>query len=238
MSEKTEVLRRLQSINNKIRQLRKDKEYRRMDVEEKQHQIEQKKTALTEKRKEIKSFQKTTDIGELDLKAKEAEIEKIRSHLNAVKTNKEYSAILSEIGGYEADKSVIEDEILKMLSELDLLDGEARVLAKEIEEEEKQLNEYLQTAEIEITNFDKEMEALQKDEREFSALIDEEARYHYRRLVNHKDGIAVAGVSNQACLGCNMSLTMQTINLLMSTDKLVFCPNCGRILYLNENEKE
>lgn len=238
MSERMEVLRRLQSINSKIRQLKKDKEYRRMDVEEKQRQIQQKKAARTEKQKEIKSFQKTIDIKELDLKTKEAEIAKFRGQLNAVKTNKEYSALLLEIRGCEADKSVIEDEILKMLSEWETIDASAGELVKEIDEEEKQLNEYLRTMENEITGFDKEIEALQKDEKEFFALLDEDALYHYRRLVSHKDGIAVVGVSNHACLGCNMGLTSQTINLLMGGDNLVFCQNCGRILYLNENEEE
>ncbi|HHT9125561.1 MAG TPA: zinc ribbon domain-containing protein [Candidatus Brocadiia bacterium] len=237
MSERIEVLRRLQSINNKIRQLRKDKEYRRMDVQEKQRQIQYKKAALTEKQKEIKSFQKTIDIKELDLKTKEAEIQKFRVQLNIIKTNKEYNALLSEIKGREADKSILEDEILKRLSESELMDGEARKLAKEIDDEEKQLNEYLQTMETEITSFDKEIETLQNDEKEFFALLDEDALYHYRRLVSHKDGIAVAGVSNHACKGCNMGLTSQTINLLMGGDKLVFCHNCGRILYLNENEE-
>lgn len=238
MSETIAVLKRLQSINSKIRQLRKDKEYRRMDVEEKQRQIQQEKTTLAEKQKEIKSLHKTIDIKELDLKTKEAEIAKFRVQLNIIKTNKEYNALLSEIRGREADKSNVEDEILKMLSELELLDGEAKELVKKIDEEGKQLNEYLRTMETEITSFDKEIEALQKDEKEFYALIDEDALYHYRRLVNHKDGIAVAGVSNRACLGCNMGLTSQTINLLMGRDKLVFCQNCGRILYLNENEEE
>ena len=125
-----------------------------------------------------------------------------------------------------------------MLLELELMEGKVKELGKEVNEEEKQLNEYLRTMEIEITRFDKEIEALQEDEKKFFELVDEDALYHYRRLVNHKDGIAVAGVSNYACCGCNMGLTAQTINLLMAGDKLVFCHNCGRILYLNEVEKE
>lgn len=238
MGKAMEVLRRLQSINNRIRQLGKDKEYRRMDVEEKQRQIQQKQAALAEKQKETKSFHKTIDIKELDLKTKEAEIQKFRGQLNVVKTNKEYSALLLEINGREADKSIIEDEILKMLSELELVESGTKELAKGIYEEEKQLDEYIRTMEIEITSFDKEIEGLQKDEKNFFELIDEDALHHYKRLVSHKDGMAVAGVSNHVCLGCNMGLTSQTINLLMSGDKLVFCHNCGRILYLNEDEKE
>ncbi|MGR3309852.1 MAG: zinc ribbon domain-containing protein [Candidatus Brocadiales bacterium] len=238
MNKTMKVLRRLQSINNRTRQLRKDKEYRRMDVEVKQRQIQQKKAALAEKQEEIKSFQRTIDLKELDLKTKEAEIQKLRGQLNVIKTNKEYSAIVLEINGREADKSIIEDEILKMLSESESIDGRVKELTKGIDEEEKQLNEYLRVMEIEIADFDKEAETLQEDEKKFFELINEDALYHYKRLANHKDGIAVVGATNHTCLGCNMGLTSQTINLLMSEDKLVFCHNCGRILYLNEVEKE
>jgi predicted nucleic acid-binding Zn-ribbon protein len=209
-----------------------------MDVEEKRRKIEQKTAVFAEKQKGIKSFQKTIDMKELDLKTKDAGIQKLRGQLNVVKTNKEYSALLSEINGHEADKSIIEDEILKLLSESEVMEGGVKESSKEIDVEEKQLNEYLRAMEIEIAGFDREVETLQEDEKKFFELIEEDVLYHYKRLVGHRDGVAVVGVSNHVCLGCNMGVTSQTINLLMYGDKLVFCHNCGRIIYLNDNEKE
>src|SRR5574337_570189 len=119
MNERIEVLRRVQSIDTKLKRLEGDKLYRGYDVQKKQSQIQQKKAELSKLGEEIKTFQKNVNSRELDLKSTEAEINKLRLQMNQVKTNKEYSAIKNEIGGKEADKSVLEDEILGMMTKFE-----------------------------------------------------------------------------------------------------------------------
>lgn len=103
MNERIEVLRRLQSIDTQVKRLVGDKLYRGYDVQKKQHHIQQKKAELSKLGEEIKSVQKNVGSKELDLKSREAEINKLRLQMNQVKTNKEYNAIKTEIGGKEAD---------------------------------------------------------------------------------------------------------------------------------------
>lgn len=88
MNERIEVLRRLQSIDTKLRRLEGDKLYRSYDVQKKLTLIQQKKTDLSKLNEEIKTFQKDIGIKELDLKSMETEIIKLRSQMNQVKTNK------------------------------------------------------------------------------------------------------------------------------------------------------
>ena len=116
MNDRISVLRRLQSIDTKLKSLEGDKLYRSYDVQKKQNQIQQKRAELSKISEEIKTFQKNINMKELDLKSKETEINKLRLQMNQVKTNKEYSAIKAEIGGKEADKSVLEDEILGLMT--------------------------------------------------------------------------------------------------------------------------
>jgi predicted nucleic acid-binding Zn-ribbon protein len=47
MNERIEVLRRLQSIDTKLKRLEGDKLYRSYDIQKKQNQIQQKKTELS-----------------------------------------------------------------------------------------------------------------------------------------------------------------------------------------------
>lgn len=238
MSERITVLRKLQSIDTKLRRLEGDKLYRSYDVQKKQNQIHQKKEKLTKLGEETKAAQKNINMRELDLKSKEAEINKLRIQQNQVKTNKEYGAIKSEIAGKEADKSIIEEEILRFMDAHEEMNQRHKSFQKEIEIEESQLKELQKHVETDLKTIDAEIGDLKKKRAEYASLIDQEALQHYNRLVSHKDAMAVVNVVNKVCQGCFMSITPQTLNQLLSNRELTFCHSCGRILYLDTNDEE
>ena len=136
MNERIEVLRRLQSIDTQLKRVEGDKLYRGYDIQKKQNQIQQKRAELTKITEEAKDSQKKTGVKELDLKSIEAEINKLKSQMNQIKTNKEFSAIKTEIAGKEADKSVLEDEILAMITKYEEVQQRHKFFEKEIEHEE------------------------------------------------------------------------------------------------------
>jgi predicted nucleic acid-binding Zn-ribbon protein len=60
---------------------------------------------------------------------------------------------------------------------------------------------------------------------------------HYDRLLARgKKGIVP--VRNQVCSGCQMRLPIGVITTLMRAEDIQLCDNCGRYLYLPENEGE
>jgi uncharacterized protein len=238
MSERTTVLRRLQSIDTKLRRSEGDKLYRSYDVQKKQKQIQEIKEKLSKLAEEMKNFQKTINIKELDLKSKEAEINKLRTQLNQVKTNKEYNATKNEIAGKEADKSIIEEEILRMMDTYDEIQQNYKSCQKELESEESQLKELQEQVEIDLKTIENEINDLKKKRNEYITLVDQEALHHYNRLVSHKDALAVVNVVNRVCQGCFMSITAQTLNQLLSNKEITFCHSCGRILYLEDKDEE
>jgi predicted nucleic acid-binding Zn-ribbon protein len=238
MNERIEALRRLQLIDTKLKRLEGDKLYRGYDVQKKQNQIQHNKTELAKLGDEIKTFQKKVSIKELDLKSIEAEINKLRLQMNQVKTNKEYSAIKTEIGGKEADKSVLEDEILSMMAKYEEMQQRYRSFEKDIEQEELQLKEIQKQVETDLKAMEIEINELKKKHDKYASLLDQDTLQHYNRLVSHKDAIAVVNVVNKVCQGCFMSVTAQTLNQLMSGKDLTFCHSCGRILYLDSGDEE
>ena len=68
----------------------------------------------------------------------------------------------------------------------------------------------------------------------------------FDRLADNFDGEAMSPVIQEdprdmefTCGGCYMSIPPETVNKLYSTqEKLVFCPSCRRILYLEKSMKE
>jgi predicted nucleic acid-binding Zn-ribbon protein len=53
-----------------------------------------------------------------------------------------------------------------------------------------------------------------------------------------RDGIAVAEVKNGACSACFMSLRPQMLVELKTTDKMITCESCTRILYIESDKSE
>ena len=238
MIQRIEVLRRLQSIDTKLKRLEGDKLYRGYDVQKKQNQIQQKKAELAKIGEEVKTAQKNIHGKELELKTVEPEIDKLRVQMNQVKTNKEYSAIKSEIGGKEADKSVLEDVVLSLMGKYEELQQRHKSVAKEIELEESQLRELQKKVEASLKEVEIEIDEFKKKRSQYATMVDQDTVQLYNRLVSHKDAVAVVSVVNKVCQGCFMSITAQILNQLMSGKDLTFCHSCGRILYLEDGKDE
>jgi len=53
----------------------------------------------------------------------------------------------------------------------------------------------------------------------------------YQMLLEKRQGLAVASVSNGVCHACNMNLRPQLYIELQKQQTLILCPNCSRILF-------
>lgn len=231
--DRLELLKRLQSIDNKIQELSKRKGIIQNRINESKAEIEGAKALLEEKHTESTNSQKEIDKKSLDLKCVEEEIQKSREKLLKINNNKEYSAVLSEIGGREADKSRLEDKILSMMADMENVTAGEKDQKREKETLEKEHDELKVAVESEIAVLDKNIEETKASWQEIAQQIDKESLELYKRLVE-KDGEAVVEVSGQACGGCFMQLTPQTYNLVHRKQELIPCLNCGKILCLPE----
>lgn len=234
MIESIEVLKRLQSLKSKINELKEYQELRKQDVQKKKTQIEDKKALAEEKHEEKLSRQKEIDRKELDLKTDEGEITKYNVQLNSIKTNKEYTALCTEIGSKKADMSILEDEILSTMSKLESVSEEYNKLQEDLRREEENLKDLVESVDADVKETDIEIEKIQNDQKKYIDALDENSLKHYNRLSSIKGGKAVVAVLDNMCGGCSMKITAQTLNLLMGSNELVFCQSCSRILYLEE----
>ncbi len=234
MIESIEVLKRLQSLKSKINELKEYQELRKQDVQKKKTQIEDKKALAEEKHEEKLSRQKEIDRKELDLKTDEGEITKYNVQLNSIKTNKEYTALCTEIGSKKADMSILEDEILNTMSKLESVNEENNKLQEDLRREEESLKNLIESVDTDVKKTDIEIEEIQNDQKKYIDALDENSLKHYNRLSSIKGGKAVVAVIDNMCGGCSMKITAQTLNLLMGSNELVFCQSCSRILYLEE----
>lgn len=236
MIKQSEVLIRLQAVIDELGALCRNKEYRYNDIEKAKNQIKKKKDKLDDGKSDLKKIQMNIDNKEMELKCFEDDINKFKIQLNQVKTNKEYSALQGEIRSKETDKSVLEDEILVMMNELEdfkVKEGDSK---NKIKASEDELNNLVTSVQAEINEMDKEIAEIEAKKESLLETLDKDARYNFDRLSKNKDGIAVASVVGNICQSCFVAVTPQTINLLLSDKDTVFCNSCGRILYLNDKD--
>ena len=72
-----------------------------------------------------------------------------------------------------------------------------------------------------------------KEKEKIISKIEENTLHLYIKLRKEK-GNALAEVIEDRCSGCNMLLPTITIDKLKNMSALVYCENCGRILYLRK----
>lgn len=75
----------------------------------------------------------------------------------------------------------------------------------------------------ELSDCEKELEELRKN-------VDAALLARYEKLKSYHAN-PIAKVVNNKCGGCNMSIPMVTLKRLSTTDAIVECDNCGRLLY-------
>jgi hypothetical protein len=169
---------------------------------------------------------------ERENKACEAQIAKSKVKLAAVKTNKEYQMSLKEIEDLEAKRSRIEDDVLRVLENID----EAKALLTKRKKESQNIKEQVAQDEREVAAEGRKIEEnLARLAAERAALVGQvrsdvlAAFAMVKRRVGR--GLTIAPVESAICRGCNVGIPPQLFNEIQRQDKLYHCPNCQRLVY-------
>ncbi|MCP5003907.1 MAG: hypothetical protein GY941_08150 [Planctomycetes bacterium] len=234
MTERIDLLKRLQVIQNKINEKTRFIKLQSEEIEKKKTALHRKKSLSETKQEERVLIQKEIDKKDLDLKSAEEQIAKFNVQLNSIKNNKEYSALRSEIGSKEADKSLLEDEILDLMSKLESTNKEHLGAAEKLKGDERNFDDFVQCAEREMQEAEEVIGSLKSDSSKYADLLDDDTLHHFNRLTNSKEDSPIVEVVDKACGGCSMNITLQILNSLMSGKALTLCPSCHRILFLRE----
>jgi len=176
---------------------------------------------------------------ELDLKTREAHIERLRVQQQTAKNNKEYQAFLVEINTEKVTKGKVEDEVLKSMEVVEKLSTENKEMLASLEAETEKLEKLKKEIGGKLKQLQKEIDVLVPPRDEAAAGVPAKARDAFTRLAERFEGEGMSALTKPdrrreayACSVCNMDLVVDVYNKLHSRDDLVFCPSCHRILYI------
>ncbi|MDP2913499.1 MAG: C4-type zinc ribbon domain-containing protein [Candidatus Omnitrophota bacterium] len=234
LEEQIKLLVEMQGMDTHIFKLEDDLESIPVRIKTSDEEYKNKMGNLKNLEEAYKALQVKKKQKDGDLEAKEGAIKKFQTQMYQVKTNKEYAAFQQEIARTKADISLIEEDIIRLLDEIEEenknITREKEFLKQEdvkLIEEKKRLNE-------EAGRIKAELDSIKKQRSAMAEKADRAVLAKYDRIIQNKDGLAVVPVSNESCQGCFRVMPPQVINEIKMKDRLVFCENCARILYINE----
>ena len=228
-----EVLRTIHRIQRQLADLKE-----RLDRGPRQRRaadsnVKHREELLSQVQAEVKAMRVAANQKQLQLKAGEDKVKDLKRKLNAAESNREYQVLRDQIAGDEMTNSVLADEILEALEQIDAFQpkvAEAQQGLQAARDKVAAVGSEIGTQEPLLRG---DLERLEAELKQQEAALPPEIIDVYRRMVRQLGEEALAPIEGEFCGGCNHQVP---VNLLAEVMMLhpAFCKACGRLLYLPE----
>ncbi len=237
MNPQLQQLISLQEVDLEIQALQKQLTEIPKQIETSLSHLNEEKKELEAAQQEIKDLQKTRSKLEQDAASENDRMAKTKVKLPAVKTNKEYSALLAEIEVAKGKVSEIEDLELETMEKLEAKESELPKFKSKFDEEEKKFKEFKKQKEENAEATKKDVAELKVKRDNIFKDIDTQWSTHYEKILTAREGLAVVSLDGAVCLGCHQQILLQTSIEVKLGDKIHLCQHCSRILYFIPEEE-
>jgi hypothetical protein len=174
---------------------------------------------------------------EVDLKENQSLLDAADSRIKKIKTNKEFLALQREIDIAKKRKSDLEDQILQLMEKIESRSKERDRISKTFEKDREVLDDKKEA----ILKKQKELMAIvEKLKGQLDVLrvkVDRALLTRYDRIKEKRNGLVVVECVDGVCMGCHIHIQPQLFNDLVRGDKMISCPACQRILYINTQDE-
>jgi uncharacterized protein len=235
---------KLQGIENRLRVEKSKLSRCRRNIIIQENLIRSLQSALEAKKEEIQLTKVQSGRLELELKTVDQTIAKLRASLNSARTNKEYSALLTQLNTIKADNSKTESQTLELMKVIEIDEQECRDIQKQIDDQKQTLDQTRRDNEALAAKYEEQIEIIQKEWNQLSKDMPGKSLEVFKRVADTYDGQAVAAIeprddeTGYSCGGCFMGVPAESVNQLMTRDDIIRCPNCTRILVLSDEFKK
>ncbi len=220
----------MQKCDDKI----SDKEHLKLELPKRlQSLIEQEQEAqmaVVETAEEINQIVIQQKEKETTIRQNKEKAIKYEEQLAAIKTNKEYKALNSEIALLSSLNSELESEIIALMEQENQLKAIKAEREKVLKEKQKNLADQEGILKKEITGLDGEIEKLKNERNSYAVDLPKAMIKQYKILIINRNRKAVAFERDGACGACGFKVRPQLMIELEKQDKILFCENCNRFL--------
>ncbi len=164
-------------------------------------------------------------------------LSRLREQLMAVKTNKEYTAMLHEIQTAVSQIHAAEDDILEVMEKMESMEETLAQEKKELKSRQAELETQIRKAEEAVPQLEAEIKALSEMKAALEGRIEVELLGRYRRIADARRGIALAEAKDELCSACHVRIRPQVFADLLRTGEIHICDSCSRILFIREDSQ-
>jgi predicted nucleic acid-binding Zn-ribbon protein len=184
----------------------------------------------TESKQSLEEMDKERRLLEQALEDNAEKIAKYKTQLMQVKNNKEYTAMLHEIGHIEKDTSEKEERLLILMDEQEQQSEGSKDYLDQSGKEKQTLRQEQALLETKIKNLEAEVEEFAARKPKLLQEINPQIRKRYDRILAKLGDFAVTHIAGDTCQGCFTRIPPQTAVMVRRNDQLISCEACGRML--------
>ena len=186
------------------------------------------KLALREAEKVLKSAEVESASQRIKLEMAEASL-----YSGRIQSPKELQDLEMDIASLKRHLGALEDLQLEGMISVETCRAERELAQKEFEAVQGKVISENATLQTEQLTLQKEADTLNAQRQAVLPAIDAATLSMYDSLLQKRSGQAVSQVIENACDTCGSSLTPGYAQSVRTSNQLVHCPMCGRILYSN-----
>ena len=233
-----ELLLQLQSVDYEIDELERSKEYMPDMMDTLREEMAKSETTHREAVEELTQLKAREKVAELELASLQEDLKRYQSQMMAIKTNKEYDALVSEIDTLKGRISEKENEILQsaerqeeIQNSLEGLQSNASLIKENNGIQLGSLQQRLDSVGDKVAERDHERQRIVTQVSRPSMSI-------YDRVRRGKGAQVVVYVKKRACGGCFKAVPPQRYQEIRRGSRVITCDNCGRLLVYTLKESE
>jgi predicted nucleic acid-binding Zn-ribbon protein len=230
MSNTSELLLKLQGLDYQLGELERSKDYLPDMIDNLEGEIKAAKQGLDEASDQLEATKLEHKRLELRVKEKTTDLERLKSQMTQIKTNKEYDALSREIDSTRQEIASAEDGILEALEAIEQLNTDLEEKTKALEELKETNGQQLSNIKAEIDSVGDKIKIKQGERENILVRLDKPLVAVYERVRRGKGAGAVVAVRHRACSGCFKTLPPQLIQEIRRGERVITCDSCGRIL--------
>ncbi|OCL25195.1 hypothetical protein U472_12560 [Orenia metallireducens] len=151
----------------------------------------------------------------------------------AISNPKELQKLQEKLNTTLKSKEELEDNLLELMLELEAKEDELISLKEDLESKQEELLNLEEDYQQGTTKINQELVRINSAKEEIFDKLEDKLILEYENLYRRKRGRVVVEISDGYCMGCRMLLPVNLVEEVKSSEEIVYCENCGRILYWN-----
>jgi len=168
---------------------------------------------------------------ESNLKLEENKYRKWEKRLPELKNTREYQVLTRELDFLKKERAECEENILQKMGDLEGLKEEKKDLQAKLTDIESQSEVKGVKILKEKQELERQVEDIEGHKEGYAKNIRPDLMSRYKRIAKIRQGLAVVGVWDEKCTGCNMRVPPQLYNKVQRLESIEVCPYCQRMLF-------